>query len=147
MRKSRKRAYTKEKMQIANKYTKRCSSSPEFKTSCRQIKNKTKHFTWAKIKKFANVIDVGKWLFLNCKWEHNLVQVLTRTISQYLLSLNVHPQWLSNSTTHSLCGERVHKETCSGRLIGTVLAKAKNCKYPRWAPTGDCRSKLTSVLI
>ena len=36
MRKKRNRAYTKEKIQIANKYTKRCSSSPVFRD-----------FTWA----------------------------------------------------------------------------------------------------
>lgn len=85
MRKNRKTAHTKEKMQTANKYTKRCPSSPMFRDFTGQIFLKKMNITWAKTKKSANVIDVGKWLLSDCKWEHNLVQVLLRAICQYLL--------------------------------------------------------------
>lgn len=81
MEKNRNRAYTKEEIQIVKKYTKRYSSLPEFRDL--QIKN---HFTWAKIKKFANVIDVGKWFSQNCKSKHNFVQELSRAICQDLLT-------------------------------------------------------------
>lgn len=81
MRKNRNRTYTKEEIRMVNKYTKRCSSLPVFGDL--QIK---KHFTWAKIKKSANVIDVGKWFSQNCKWEHNFVQELSRAICQDLLT-------------------------------------------------------------
>ena len=144
------RHFSKEDIQMANKHTKRCSTSFSIREMLNQNYNEISPHTsqMAVIKRSTNNERwrgcEEKGTFLYCWWECKLIQPLWKIVWRFLKKLGMKSPYDPAIPLPGIypVETKIEKDTCIPLFIAALLTMARTWKQPRCPSTDEWIQKL-----